>query len=102
MNTTFSFKKTIGAALLSGGVALAGLGFASATAHADAAPFGPLPQPNCPGCNGHSTEFNFTYGPLPEPRGGPKRGLPVEPLPECANGGCGQNMFGDGPLVAAF
>jgi hypothetical protein len=78
MTTTRSFKKTIVGVLLSGGVALAGLGFASATAHA--AP----------------------YGPLPEPRGGPKTGLPVEPLPQCLGASCAENMFGNGQLVSVI
>ena len=79
-------RAVLGAALLSGGLALAAL--ASATAHASPFDAGPLPQPSSPPWSSHD--------------GGPKTAVPVEPLPQPCNAGCGQNMFGDGPLVAAF
>jgi hypothetical protein len=74
-------RAVLGAALLSGGLALAAL--ASATAHASPFDSGPLPEPNCPSCHsqgltpvGYAPEslvvfdFNpFSSGPLPEPTG---------------------------------
>jgi hypothetical protein len=76
-------RAVLGAALVSGGLALAALGLASATANANPFGSGPLPQPNGP---------TWTH---------PHQGW-IVPAPECAGGQCNNgrivsdsNLFGE-------
>ncbi len=48
MNTTHALRRIIGGALLSGGVAVTGLGLAAGTAHATGGPYEWCPGNPCP------------------------------------------------------